>query len=176
MEGIPDYLDYKLKIVFIGFNPGLTSASKGHHYASPTNRFWKLLYDSGLTDRLYEPEEDFKLLNLKYGLTNIVHRPTKRATEISREEYDKGRIVLIKKLKKYKPEVVCYTGIGVYRYFSKRRNFTSGWQEDNQIEGIKDFVVSSPSGLNRTPYEQQLLQYIKLKEYLTNSDEQNSDE
>lgn len=72
VTGIPDYLDYQLQIVFIGFNPGLTSARTGHHYASPTNRFWKLLFESGLTPVQYQPGEDYKLL--EHGLNRTPYQ------------------------------------------------------------------------------------------------------
>ena len=100
MKEINDYLKKSLKIIFIGFNPGIKSSQTGYHYAHPTNRFYKLLFESGLTPRLYEPEEDHKLLELGYGLTNIVSRPTKSAAKIKEKEYERGRKELLKKLKK----------------------------------------------------------------------------
>ncbi|HKL13252.1 MAG TPA: mismatch-specific DNA-glycosylase [Halanaerobiales bacterium] len=166
MEEVNDHLKKGLKIIFIGFNPGITSSETGHHYAHPTNRFYKLLYEAGLTPRLYEPAEDHKLLKLGYGLTNIVQRPTKSAQGIKSEEYDKGRKKLIKKLEKYKPEVACFTGIGVYKEFSQKSNIKRGLQPDSHVRGVKEFVISSPSGLNRTPYQKQLKMYKKLKELL----------
>jgi len=166
MEEVNDHLKKGLKIIFIGFNPGITSSETGHHYAHPTNRFYKLLYEAGLTPRLYEPAEDHKLLKLGYGLTNIVQRPTKSAQGIKSEEYDNGRKKLIKKLEKYKPEVACFTGIGVYKEFSQKSNIKRGLQPDSHVRGVKEFVISSPSGLNRTPYQKQLKMYKKLKELL----------
>lgn len=32
---------------FNGCSPGYLSASIGHHFANPTNHFWKCLYQSG---------------------------------------------------------------------------------------------------------------------------------
>ncbi len=166
MEEVPDHLKKGLKIIFIGFNPGIKSSETGHHYAHPTNRFYKLLYEAGLTDRLYEPSEDYKLLKLGYGLTNIVQRPTKSADGIKNEEYEKGRKELLEKLKKYRPEVACFTGIGVYKEFSQKSNVKRGLQPESHVKGVKEFVISSPSGLNRTPYEKQLAMYKKLKELI----------
>lgn len=166
MEEVPDHLKKGLKIIFIGFNPGIKSSETGHHYAHPTNRFYKLLYEAGLTDRLYEPSEDHKLLKLGYGLTNIVQRPTKSADGIKNEEYEKGRKELLEKLKKYRPEVACFTGIGVYKEFSQKSNVKRGLQPESHVKGVKEFVISSPSGLNRTPYEKQLAMYKKLKELI----------
>lgn len=166
MKEIEDHLKKGLKIIFIGFNPGITSSKTGHHYAHPTNRFYKLLYESGLTPREYKPEEDKKLLELGYGLTNIVNRPTKSAEGIKKKEYKQGRKRLLKQLERYKPEVACFTGIGVYKEFAQKTKVKRGLQKENHIEGVKEFVLSSPSGLNRTPYEKQLQMYIKLKELI----------
>lgn len=166
MEELADHLKKGLKIIFIGFNPGIKSSETGHHYAHPTNRFYKLLYESGLTPRLYKPAEDYKLLKLGYGLTNIVQRPTKSADGIKREEYEEGRKELIEKLKKYHPEVACFTGIGVYKEFAQKSKVKRGLQPKSYIEGVKEFVISSPSGLNRTPYKKQFEMYRRLKELI----------
>jgi mismatch-specific thymine-DNA glycosylase len=37
-----------LQILFVGINPGVRSATTGHHFAGFSNRFWKLLFESGL--------------------------------------------------------------------------------------------------------------------------------
>ncbi len=166
MDKINDYLKKDLKIIFIGFNPGIKSSKTGYHYAHPTNSFYKLLYESGLTPRLYKPEEDYKLLELGYGLTNIVSRPTQTAAKVKEKEYERGRKELLKKLKKYKPEVACFTGIGVYKEFSNKSNVDRGLQDISHVEGVKEFVISSPSGLNRTPYGKQLEMYKKLKKLI----------
>lgn len=45
---LPDHLRPGLRILFVGINPGVRSAQTGHHFAGHSNRFWKLLYESGL--------------------------------------------------------------------------------------------------------------------------------
>jgi len=56
-----DLLRPGLELVFCGYNPSLTSGQTGYHYAHPGNRFWRVLFAAGITDRLYAPEEDAKL-------------------------------------------------------------------------------------------------------------------
>ncbi len=87
MQEIPDHLQKNMNILFVGFNPSLVSAQTGHHYANKNNRFWKILYLAGLTPKLFTASEEVKLLQLGYGLTNIVARPTKSAAEITKLEY-----------------------------------------------------------------------------------------
>lgn len=149
MKPIPDHLEKGLKIVFIGFNPSIRSSETGHHFANPNNRFWKILFESGLTPRLYKTEEDKQLLKLGYGLTNIVERPTKEAVEITKEEYEEGRLKLVEKLETYKPKIACYVGKGVYQELSKKKSIPWGKQEKSVVDGVIDFVAPSSSGLVR---------------------------
>ncbi len=167
MNGISDHLQPGLDIVFIGFNPGIRSGETGHHYAGHSNRFWKILYESGLTPRRYLAEEDAQLLDLGYGLTNIVERTTRGADEITREEYREGREQLRKKLERYRPRIACYVGKGVYIEFSRKKNISWGVQEESVVEGVLDFVAPSSSGLVRmsmqdiTAIYRELAQFIK---------------
>lgn len=163
MGELPDILIKNMKILFVGFNPGLRSGEIGHHYAGHSNRFWRLLADAQLTPRRYRPEEDSELARLGYGLTNIVARVTKTAAEISPEEYEAGRHRLKALINLYKPRIAAFNGIGVYSQYAKRRNVVAGVQENPVIPGVIDFVLPSPSGLVRMPYSEMLDLYKKLK-------------
>jgi len=158
-----DILDYNLLLLFIGYNPGLYSEIINHHYASPSNRFWRLLYDSGLTDVLLKAEDDDRLLSYGYGSINVVNRATRSAAEITPGEYVKGKEILICKLKEYQPKIAVYTGIGVYRVLTGQRKIVPGLQRTQLVSNITDFVCPSPSGLNRWPYEKQLQCFKELK-------------
>ncbi|NWL89942.1 MULTISPECIES: mismatch-specific DNA-glycosylase [unclassified Paenibacillus] len=154
MKEIPDHLRTGLSVVFIGFNPSLKSGEVGHHYANPRNNFWRILYRSGLTPRLYTAAEDHELLELGYGFTNIVSRPTRTAEEITREEYTQGRQILCDKLELYRPQVACFVGKGVYTEFSRRSQVEWGFQAEPIIEDVQEFVAPSSSGLVRMPMEE----------------------
>lgn len=43
-QPVPDYIEPGLKILFVGFNPSLRSGEVGHHFASPNNRFWRIIH------------------------------------------------------------------------------------------------------------------------------------
>jgi TDG/mug DNA glycosylase family protein len=164
MQEVPDIIRPELTILFIGFNPGMRSAVTGHHFAGYSNRFWKLLYAAGLTPRQLRPEEDIDLTKFGCGITNIVPRPTKAAAEITREEYRQGRTVLLNKLVRYRPRIACYTGIGVYKEFSGAKYIACGRQPQAVVPEVIDYVVPSPSGLNRTPFAEQLRYYEELRQ------------
>jgi TDG/mug DNA glycosylase family protein len=79
-----------LRILFVGINPSLRSAEVGHHFARPGNRFWPTLHAAGFTPRRLRPDEDAELPAHGIGVTNIASRPTRAATELSREELRAG--------------------------------------------------------------------------------------
>ena len=158
-----DLLRPGLALVFCGYNPSLTSGRSGHHYAHPGNRFWRVLFASGLTERLYEPEEDGLMPDmLGIGFTNLASRPTRRADELTREEIRAGAGELRSKLERFEPRVVAYTGIGVYRWFRGTSKVGWGVQDVPAVAGITDVVVPSPSGLNRMRFEELVKHYHAL--------------
>ncbi|HET7580163.1 MAG TPA: G/U mismatch-specific DNA glycosylase [Bacillales bacterium] len=162
MEQIPDHIRPNLKVLFIGFNPSLKSGETGHHYANPNNRFWSILCRAGLTPEKLKPAEDSKLLDYGYGLTNIVARPTKAAADLSKEEYAEGRDELKAKIKRYKPQIACFVGKGVYQQFSSNRNVSWGVQPESVVPGVTEFVAPSSSGLVRMKMDEIVAIYSEL--------------
>lgn len=152
-------LRHGLKLVFCGYNPSLRSGHTGHHYAHPGNRFWRVLYAAGITERLYAPEEDAALLEAGIGFTNLCPRPTRRADELTRGEIRAGAEALRVTLERLRPSVVAYTGIGVYRWFRATSKATWGVQPTSAVSGVRDVVVPSPSGLNRMRFDELVEHY-----------------
>ena len=88
---LTDIIEPNLIGIFVGFNPGVTTATKGHAYAHPSNMFWRLLHSSGITDVRLKPEQDVDLPKLcSMGNTNLVSRPSKAAGELSKQEMGKA--------------------------------------------------------------------------------------
>ncbi|KAF9692173.1 hypothetical protein EKO04_010082 [Ascochyta lentis] len=161
-----DILEPDLICVFVGTNPGVSTALHGHAYAHPSNHFWKLLHSSGLTDRRLAPSED-RSLPAKYcmGNTNIVSRPSKDAAELSKEEMSEGTRELERKFAEFRPEAVCIVGKGIWEAIwrfkfgrnMKKEEFKYGWQDEEhnmgRVEGEPEwlgsrvFVTTSTSGL-----------------------------
>lgn len=162
MKPIPDHLRENLDVIFVGFNPSIRSSQTGHHYANPTNRFWRILFDAGITPRKYDPTEDYLLLELGYGLSNIVARPTKGADEITNEEYLEGREMLKEKIETYRPRIVCFVGKGVYQQYSGKKQIPWGKQEKPLVPGIIDFVAPSSSGLVRMKLDEVVSIYREI--------------
>jgi TDG/mug DNA glycosylase family protein len=164
--GIPDLLRPGLALVFCGYNPSLRSGETGHNYAHPGNRFWRVIHEVGITDRLYTPDEDAILLEQGIGFTNIVPRPTRRADELTRDEIRAGAAALREKLERLQPRAVAYTGIGVYKWLRGSANVGWGIQPDSAVAGVTDIVVPSPSGLNRMTFDELVEHYRVLTQFL----------
>lgn len=166
MKPIPDHLKMNLKILFVGYNPSERSGETGHHYANPSNRFWTILHRAGLTETKVHPAQDQSLLQLGYGFTNIVARPTKTAAEIVPEEYAEGREKLLAKIEHYRPRIVCFVGKGVYQQYSGRKKIAWGVQDESVVLGVTEFVGPSSSGLVRMRIDDVILIYSELKRCL----------
>lgn len=160
---LADLLKPNLKILFIGINPGTRSAEVGHHFAGSSNRFWRFLFESGLTPVKYDAFHDYELLDLGYGITNIAPRTTATAAELTPAELKEGALVLLEKINQFKPRIAAYLGKVVYQYLSGRRDFGWGFQEPALVTEVIDFVLPNPSGLNRMPIPEQLEIYRELK-------------
>ncbi|MFZ5827682.1 MAG: mismatch-specific DNA-glycosylase [Bacillota bacterium] len=163
MRALPEYLKPGLNVIFIGFNPGETAAREGHYYAYKGNRFYWLLWQAGLTDRLYAPEEDGDLLRLGFGLTDLVGRASKSSSDLSSAEMREGREELLAKLARCRPRFACYNGKGVYAALAGTSHVTYGLQPEPLLPGVLDFVAASPSGRSREPLANKLALYRELK-------------
>ena len=134
-------------MLFCGINPGLYSAATGFHFARPGNRFWPALHAAGFTPRLFHPSENARLLELGYGLTNLVNRATAGADELAPAELVEGGKSLAAKIRRFRPRAVAFVGLGAYRTAFGRPRATFGLQPEG-LEGAEVWVLPSPSGLN----------------------------
>ena len=142
-----DLIDYNLKVLFCGINPGLYSGATGFHFARPGNRFWKVLHLSGFTERLLHPSEEYELLERGYGITSFCKRTTARADELTKEEFIEGGKLLVKKVEKYKPQTVAVLGITAFRAAFLNPKARLGLQPE-KIAGADVWLLPNPSGLN----------------------------
>ncbi|HEX6100163.1 MAG TPA: G/U mismatch-specific DNA glycosylase [Thermoanaerobaculia bacterium] len=144
---LPDVIAPDLSVLFCGINPGLYTAAVQQHFGRPGNRFWPTLYRAGFTPRLFDPSEQYELLKLGYGITNVVARATAAADELSRDELLEGGRALTRRVKKYAPRYLAIVGIGAYRTAFERPKAKLGLQEET-IGETRIWVLPNPSGLN----------------------------
>jgi double-stranded uracil-DNA glycosylase len=148
LTGLPDVISASLNVVFCGINPGMRSAAVGLHFATRSNRFWRVLYLAGFTARQLEPEEARLLLKYGCGITSAVPRPTVSATDLSRADYIAARPAFERKIAKYRPRYVAFLGKPACLVFLNQRNLSWGLQPTT-LRGSAVWVLPNPSGLNR---------------------------
>jgi TDG/mug DNA glycosylase family protein len=144
---VPDLVAEDLIVLFAGINPGLYTAAISRHFGRPGNRFWPALYAGGFTPRLFSPFESDLLLDLKFGITNVVDRATARADELTNDELRAGGKRLAARVKRWSPTVVAFVGLGHYRVVTGIKDARVGLQKD-LFGGSHAWVLPNPSGLN----------------------------
>ena len=147
---LPDVIAPRLSVLFCGINPGLYSAAVGCHFARPGNRFWPALHRSGFTPRLFDPSEQWSLLELGLGVTNLVDRATAGAAELEASELRQGAARLLEKVGRYRPAWVAFLGLGAYRTaFPTAAGARAGVGEAAPLgDGTRAWVLPNPSGVN----------------------------
>jgi TDG/mug DNA glycosylase family protein len=150
---VDDLVDDRVRILFVGINPGLWTAAVNAHFARRGNRFWPALHTAGITPRLIDvsagmSEVDRELvLGLGIGITNIVSTASARADELSLEDLHVGAAQLEAKVRRWKPLVVAVLGLTAYRQAFGKPKAAQGCQED-QLGEAELWVLPNPSGLN----------------------------
>jgi TDG/mug DNA glycosylase family protein len=157
-----------VRVLFVGINPGVRSALTGHHFAGFSNRFWKLLYDSGLVPERIGCQDDVRLPEWGFGITNIVPRATPGIDTLAPAEYAAGRVRLRAKIRRYRPAVVALVGVTVFRaMFPERRGAVTPGLQEERLGGSAVFVLPNPSGRNANfSYAEMLEAFGALARYL----------
>ena len=145
-----DIVASKLRLLLVAINPSPTSARASRPFASPTNAFWRLLYESGLTPILITPDRAARLLEFGIGLTSVANRPTRFASEVTATERLEGAGRVRQIACRVQPEVVGLLGPTISPLFLARAEATGvGWKNAT-ICGADVYVLPDPSGRNRS--------------------------
>jgi double-stranded uracil-DNA glycosylase len=148
---LSDYLQPDLHILFVGINPGLRSAAVGHHFAGHSNRFWKLLFASRLVDEPLTYMEDWRLLEWRIGLTNIISRTSPGIDMLGPVEYRSGVAALERKIRRYQPRTVALLGITIFRILFRDGSGSGSIHlgpTNARLAGVPVFLLPNPSGRN----------------------------
>jgi TDG/mug DNA glycosylase family protein len=156
---LTDKIEPGVRVLLVGINPGVMSAITGHHFAGPTNRFWRLLYESGLVPEPLTHMDDVRLPEWGLGMTNLVARPSPGIDDLQASEYLEGWRVLEEKIARFRPQIVAFVGVTMYRALWKvlgqvdgrpagrAPDIKPGFQKAT-IHGARIFVLPNPSGRN----------------------------
>jgi double-stranded uracil-DNA glycosylase len=163
-----------LRVLFVGINPGVRSAITGHHFAGYSNRFWKLLSDSRLVPQGLTYEDDERLPDWNLGITNLIARPSPGIADLRPVEYIEGWKVLDRKIRRYRPAVVAFVGVTLYRAvltqvdgaLPARTRLNAVGPQPTRIHGARIFVLPNPSGRNANfTYAEMLKAFVRLRHW-----------
>jgi double-stranded uracil-DNA glycosylase len=179
---LPDLFVAGLDVVFVNLNPAVYSVERGHYFARKSNKFWPCISASQLTlpmrtalgvDRL-GPEHDVLLPRFGIGFTDLVERPTPRASDVSPVEFVAGAAALLGKLERFQPRIACFQGITGYRYVHASFARASDRQpalglQSPRVGRTRLFLVPNPSGANaHFTRAEQTQWYDRLSDALAN--------
>jgi TDG/mug DNA glycosylase family protein len=162
-SSVPDVLAPSLACVFCGINPGRVSADAAAHFANPRNDFWRLLHDAGFTPHRLDPQEQFELLGLGYGVTNAAYRTTRGSGDLRRGDFD--RDAFEERVRAVTPRAVAFVGKEAYRGLYGERPELGPQVRVIGRTGL--FVLPSTSPANAAvPYEERLRWFTALHAWL----------
>lgn len=150
---VPDLIGADLRLLFVGINPGLWTAATQTHFAYPGNRFYPALLAAGVIERPIDRGVGMSDVDRQYfvgrglGISNLAHRATARAAELSADELRCGGEQLRDLVRTRRPGVVAVAGITAYRTAFAEPRAVTGEQPEG-FEGARLWVVPNPSGLN----------------------------
>jgi TDG/mug DNA glycosylase family protein len=166
-----------VRVLFVGINPGVRSAQTGHHFAGYSNRFWKLLWDARLVPEPFTYEDDVRLPQFGFGITNLIARPTPGIHTLSPAEYVEGWKILARKVRRLKPAVLALVGVTVWRAILPLLDLDDGERRRLRtvvcpgplpvsIHGAQLFVLPNPSGRNANfTYDEMLRAFRGLRRH-----------
>lgn len=150
---VDDLLPDRLRLLFVGINPGLWTAAVNAHFARPGNRFWPALHRAGITEAEIDascglPEDArAELFGKGIGISNICPIATARADELTRVQLRDGGERLRTLVRVSAPAVVAVLGITAFRQAFAQKDAVMGRSPD-RFEDAELWILPNPSGLN----------------------------
>ena len=173
--------------LFIGHNPSDSTWNTGHYFANPTNRFWKLITQSGLGDSVQTENEaeiiqinDDMMVMCGFGFTDFIETPGNDANGIEMAEILANRDIFLKRIENYTNCInsqlkrICFVGKKQWKqqFTQVLSRCEHGLQDENlrpshwpeQINNLDIWVLPSPSGRSVISNNERLKPYELLSE------------
>ncbi|OBK33487.1 hypothetical protein A5658_01735 [Mycobacterium sp. 1245111.1] len=165
----PDILTEGLDVVFCGLNYAASAVKDGYHFSHRNNRFWPVLHLAGFTDVRLQPADQRRLLDYGCGLTAVVRRPTKSASEVSPVEFRSAQPEFESKMRAYAPRAIAFLGKRALACMLGTSDVAWGPYPPG-FAGTRAWVLPNPSGLNIGFSTEQLVDaYSELHQALSAS-------
>ena len=156
LDSLPDFIGPAMRVLVIGLNPSPAAAAAGIGFARPGNRFWPAALAGGLVSRDRQPIH--ALDHHGVGFSDIVKRTTRRADDLSRQEFEAGIGRLHGLCRWLRPDSCLMIGLAGWRAAVDRRS-VAGWQ-DIDLGGRPVYLMPSTSGLNAASSLDELTEHL----------------
>ena len=107
-----------------------------------------MLHLAGFTDVRLQPHEERRLLQYRCGLTAVVNRPTRRASDVPPDEFRKVRPGFEAKIRRYAPRSVALLGKHALLAMMEEPDVAWGIYPA-EFAGATAWLLPNPSGLNK---------------------------
>jgi double-stranded uracil-DNA glycosylase len=141
---LPDTVGPDMRVLVCGLNPSLYAADAGIPFARRGNRFWPAAVAAGLVTKGWDP--DAALADCGVGMTDLVKRASRSASELGPSEYREGAARLERLVAWLGPRVVCVVGLTGWRAAIDPR--AQPGRQPSPLAGVPVYVVPSSSGRN----------------------------
>lgn len=157
LHSLADTVGAGMRLLACGLNPSVHAADAGLGFVTANNRFWPAVLGAGLASVDRDPVRALRHHGL--GMTDLVKRPTPRASELGTAEYRSGLGRLDRLGAWLRPGVVLFVGLAGWRAAADR-SATTGWQ-DRGVGGCPAYVMPSTSGLNARTSLDELTEHLR---------------
>ncbi|MGD0073494.1 MAG: mismatch-specific DNA-glycosylase [Candidatus Binataceae bacterium] len=170
---VRDIIVERPRILLVGINPGMDSGRLGHHFAGRRNPFWKLLAASRLIPVPLTAADEHRLAEFGIAMTNVCDRATASASELRKDEIERGMARLKRKIRRLKPEVVAFVGLDIYRNFFRYKVSGGAGAKPEIFAGARIFALPNPSGINANfpSFAAKLIWFERLREFVAGGDD-----
>ena len=154
---LPDTVGPGMRLLVCGLNPSLHAADAGVGFVTASNRFWRAAIEAGVVSRPRDPWDALRSHGI--GMTDLVKRATRRADELSVDEYAAGVDRVDRLSARLQPGAVVSVGLAGWRAAVDRRADVG--VQDRTLGGRPVYVMPSTSGLNASSRFEDLVAHLR---------------
>lgn len=156
-RSLADTVAPNMTVLVVGLNPSPASADSGIGFARPGNRFWPAMLAAGLVTIDRDPLHALEQHGV--GMTDLVKRTTRRASELSPEEFTAGTARVERLIEWLQPPAILFVGLIGWRTVIDRKAI-AGWQPES-FGGRPVYLMPSTSGLNASSQLPDFVEHLR---------------
>jgi TDG/mug DNA glycosylase family protein len=143
---LPERLRPGLTLVFCGTAAGRQSALQKAYYAHSQNKFWRTLYETGLTPYLFAPKDYPALWDLGIGLTDIAKFAYGMDHQLPKGSLGQDAADALRaRIRRVAPRFLAFTSLNAGRAVMGRQSMPG--KQSEKIGDTEVWILPSPSPL-----------------------------